>query len=356
MAQKNVGILSMGDMLKQKFISPVKLGLDIIMASLNADLAIHNRIVNDQLSLFVGETTSDRRRRYGVAGNIEFNKADEFTRSHTQKVLTGSEVEFPMDGFQAAIGWTAMFFKNKSVADLAMTQVAAKVGHVQAIRKELQRAMYVSANYSTLDYRVDNVQLDVKRFVNADGAEIPLGPNAEIFNASTHTHYLFSNGLTAAGADALVQTVIEHRNDGSPTIFINLSDEAAWRALPNFKPFVDSRLTLPITTSNPTMRLNPFRTNDRQIGLYGAATVWVKPWGISNYGLCIDIDNPMKPLAARTRDGSAISLETVGTNVLFPIQADYMESEFGFGVWTRTNGAVLYHGAGAVAYVDAPIP
>ena len=356
MPPKNIGILSMADMLKQRFISPVKLGLDTIEASLQADLEIHNRVLNDALKVFVGETTADRRRRYGVTGQLEFLKADEFTRSHTQKVLTGSEVEFPMDGFQAAIGWTAMFFRNKSVADMAMAQVAAKIGQLLAVRREMQRAMFLAANYSTFDYRVDNVQLDVKRFVNADGAAIPLGPNGEIFVAATHTHYLFSNGLTAAGADALVLTILEHRNDGTPVIFINQADENAWRALPNFKPFVDSRLTLPITVSSPTTRLDPFRTNDRQIGLYGAAVVWVKPWGISNYACCLDIANPNKPLAARTRDGSPISLETIGTNVLFPLQADYMESEFGFGVWTRTNGAVLYHAGGAVAYVDAVIP
>lgn len=356
MPPKNLGILTMADMLKQRFISPVQLGLDTVIASLQADLAIHNRLLNDSLSYFVGAATSDRRRRYGVAASLEFLKADEFTRSHTQKVVTGSEVEFPMDGFQAAIGWTAMFFKNKTVADLATTQIAAKIGHALMVRREMQRAIFGASNYSVYDQRVDNVQLDIKRFVNADGAAIPFGPNGEVFNANTHTHYLFSDGLTNTSAHALVQTVVEHRNDGQVVVFINQADEAAWRGLTDFKPFVDSRLTLPITTATPTQRLDPFRTNDRQIGLFDAAIVWVKPWGISNYAACLDIDNPMKPLALRTRDGNGITLDTVGTNVLFPLQADYMESEFGFGVWTRTNGAILYHAGGAGAYVDAVIP
>lgn len=355
MPPRNVGILSMADMLKQRFVSPVELGLDTIAASLSADLAIHNRIMADVMNIY-GTPTADRRRRYGVAGQLEFLKADEYTRSHTQKVVTGSEVEFPMDGFQAAIGWTAAFFKNKSVADLAQTQVAAKIGHSLAVRRELQRAIFGSANYTVADYRVDNVNLDVKRFLNADGAAIPLGPNGEVFNASTHTHYLFSNGLTNVAAHALVDTVVEHHQDGTPVVFINSADEAAWRLLADFKPFVDSRLTLPITTSTPTTRLDPFRTNDRQIGLFGAAIVWVKPWGISNYAACMDIAVAGKPIAVRTRSGGAITLENIATNVLFPLQSDFMESEFGMGVWTRTNGAILFHGAGAVAYVDPVIP
>jgi hypothetical protein len=356
MPPKNLGILSMQDMLANRIQTPVQLGLDTIARSLQADLAIHNRILQDIMTPFA-QTTADRRRRYGVSGQLEFLKADEFTRAHTQKVITGSEVEFPMDGFQAAVGWTAQFFKNKKVADMAATQVAAKVGHVRSIRRELQRAIFGASNFSTLDYRVDDVQLDVKRFVNADGAPIPMGPNGELFNASTHTHYLFHDGLDNASAHALVQTVLEHHNSGSIKVFINLADETAWRALADFKPYLDSRLTRPaLTTATPNTRLDPFNPGDRAIGLFDAAEVWVKPWGISNYAVCLDIGTPMKPLALRTRDGGGVRLETVGTNVLFPLQADYMESEYGFGVWTRTNGAILYSAPGAVAYVDAVIP
>jgi hypothetical protein len=355
MPPKQIGILSMADLLKERFQTPVQLGLDTIQRSLQADLAIHNRIINDITQTFA-ETSADRRRRYGVSGQLEFLEADEFTRSHTQKVITGSEVEFPLKGFQAAIGWTAQFFKNKTVADMASTQVAAKVGHVQRIRSELQKAIYGSSNYSTFDYRVDNIQLDVKRFVNADGAPIPMGPNGETFNAGTHTHYIFHNALDNTSAHALVQTVLEHHNDGQIRVFINSADEAAWRGLADFKPYVDARLTIPITTSNPTTRLDPFKTNDRAIGLFDAAEVWVKPWALSNYAVAMDVSTGMKPLVLRTRDGNGARLDTVGTNVLFPLQADYMESEFGFGVWTRTNGAVLYHAAGAVAYVDPTLP
>jgi hypothetical protein len=302
-------------------------------------------------------TTSDRRRRYGASSELKFLTADEFTRAHTQKVVTGSEVEFPMEGFQAAIGWTAQFFKNKTVADMAATQVAAKVGHISAIKRRMQMAMFGATNYTFYDYRMpDEIALDVKRFVNADGAPIPMGPNGATFNAATHTHYLWTNALTNAGAHTLVQTILEHYNSPDIRIFINIGDEAAWRALADFKPFTDSRIIPGSDADRAAGRLDPFNPGDRSIGIFDAATVWVKPWGVVNYAVCLDVGSAAKPLALRTRDGGSIRLDTVATNVLFPLQADYMESEFGFGVWNRTNGAVYYYAAAAAAYVEPTFP
>lgn len=355
MAPRNLGILSMQDMLRNRFQTPVQLGLDTIARSLQADLAIHNRILQDLVSTFA-VTTADRRRRYGVSSSLQFLTADEFTRAHTQKVITGSEVEFPMDGFQAAIGWTAMFFQNKTVADMAATQVAAKVGHINAIKRRVQLAIFGATNYSTFDYRVDDIQLDIKRFVNADGAPIPMGPNGELFNAATHTHYMFTAGLTNAGAHALVDTVFEHHNSSGLKVYINIGDASAWQALTDFKPYTDSRIIPSVDVARAAGQLDPFNPGDRALGIFGPAEVWVKPWGVLNYSVCLATDTDLKPLAMRTRDGSAPALSTVATNVLFPLQADYMESEFGLGVWTRTNGAVYYHAGGAVAYVDPTFP
>lgn len=355
MPTPRVGILSIQDLLRNRIQTPVQLGLDTIARSLQADLAIHNRILGDLMAPFA-VTTADRRRRYGVSGALAFLTADEFTRAHTQKIVTGSEVEFPMEGFQAAIGWTAQFFKNKTVADMAATQVAAKVGHINAIKRRLQMAMFGATNYSFFDYRVDDIQLDVKRFVNADGAPIPMGPNGVTFNAATHTHYLFHSNLDNASAHSLVQTVLEHYNSSQIEVYINIGDEAAWRALTDFKPFVDTRIIPSVNADRAAGSLNPFNPNDRSIGIFDAATIVVKPWGVLNYSICLDTGSGMKPLALRTRDGGAIRLDTVATNVLFPLQADYMESEFGFGVWNRTNGAILYHANGAVAYVEPTFP
>jgi hypothetical protein len=344
----------MADMRAQRFALLPTVGRDVIEASIAADLAVHNRLMNGAIEAYSGPATSDVRRMYGTGGILDFVEADEFTRPHTQKVVTGSSVDFPLKLFQASIGWTAMFFKNKTLGDLEATQSAAKAGHTVAVIRALQRAFYPAANYTTNDFLVNGVPLSVKRFVNGDSAPIPLGPNGEVFNPATHTHYLFHNALDNASAHALVDTVTEHRAGSKPVVYINLADATAWAGLTDFKPFPDPRLTVPLsTTSVPLQKLD---LGDQQIGLFGAAVVWVKPWAIANYAVCIDIGAPEKPVALRTRTGSPLVLEPLATNIMSPIQADYMMSEYGFGVWNRVGGAVLDHRTGAVAYVDPTIP
>lgn len=344
MPPKQTGVLSMADLLAVRFLSAVKFGLDTIQAALERDRKIHVDIMTD-MSKTYADVSTDVHRLYGVGATIRGAQVDEFGRAHTQKNTTGSEVGFPLRRFQYATGWTADYLENKTPADLAQTQLAVETGNALDVRSQLQAAIYGATNYTFVDYLTNKFSILVKRFVNADSADIPVGPNGETFDGSTHTHYLAGAALTGALADSLVSTVVEHHQDGQPQVFINTADEVAWRALTNFKPYVDSRLTLGISASEPTARLNPFRTNNRPIGLYGAAEVWVKPWAIAGYACCMDVSPAAdKPLVLRVRAGDTISLKPAAQIVMFPLQAEYMNSEFGFGVWTRTNGAVLDFG------------
>jgi hypothetical protein len=196
MPPKNVGTLTLADLLKNTNQSPVQFGLDAIMTVVDRDLATHNRLTTDLVSTFA-DITTDVRRRYGVSDTIEFRPADEFTRAHTQKVGAQAVVEFPLENDQAALGWTAMFFRQKSVADLARSQIAAQRGHLLSIRQKLMQAMFGATNYTFTDYLDTQIDLGVKRFVNADGAPIPDGPNAVQFDGTTHTHYLWTAGLSS---------------------------------------------------------------------------------------------------------------------------------------------------------------
>jgi hypothetical protein len=350
-ANQKIGLNSIDDLLDVRFKSAIELGLETIQPVLQADLEIHNRLTTDAVS-GLADISQDRRRIYGTSDTMEMIEADEFTRAHTQKGQAGVEVMFPLRGFQIALGWDQAYFENKSVADMAQSQLSAEKGHLQRIRKEVQRAFYLSGNYSMVDYRVDKVTLNVKRLLNADGAGIPDGPNGEVFDGTTHTHFLAVAGLDAASADAVLATVLEHHQGGKPVIVINRADQTAWEALPKYKPYVDQRLTLNANSNEPTQRLDPFTTDDKPIGLYGAAEVWLKPWALANYAVVYDTAAP-KPLVCRVRKGNALTLKVAAKLAFAPLYADVMESEFGFGVWTRTNGAVLYSGGGA--YVDPVI-
>ncbi len=354
MPPTRVGIHTLDDLLARRFTTGVEIGLDTIQRVIQAERAMHERLTTEMVSIFA-DITTDRRRRYGVGNTIRGVRADEFTRAHTQKAITGSEMDFPLDGYQYALGYTAAFLRERTGADIAIAEQSVQAGHQLDIRAALQRAIYGASNYTTRDYRfADNLTLNVKRFVNADGADIPNGPNGESFDGSTHTHYLADATFDDVSAAALVNTVLEHHPGGTIRVFIALADESAWRGLTNFKPLTDVRLTLAADTSTPIQRLDPFNPSDRLIGYYGAAEVWVKPWALASYPVAMSFAPGVpKPLVCRVRAGNTIRLQNVATNVLFPIQADYSESEFGFGVWTRTNGAVLYTGGGT--YTDPTI-
>jgi hypothetical protein len=342
------GTLSLDDLLEVRFQSPIEFGLNIIEEVINREVEAHNRVTTDVVST-LADVTNDRRRIYGISETIEGVEADEFTRAHTQKALTGSVVEYPLRGYQFAIGWTQAFFENKSVADMAATFAGVQRGHFSSVRRSIQRSLFQATNYTFNDYRVDKMDLAVKRLVNADGADIPEGPNGETFNAATHTHYLATAALTNNDAKALVATVQEHARDPRPVIYINTADEDAWRALTDFKAYTDVRLHPNANVSTePVKRLDPFPANDKPIGIIRAAEVWLKPWAITSYPLCIDTNR--RPLAMRLRKGNTLGLKTAAKLGMFPLYAEYMESEFGFGAWDRTAAAVLYTAGGA--YVD----
>jgi hypothetical protein len=71
------------------------------------------------------------------------------------------------------------------------------------------------------------------------------------------------------------------------------------------------------------------------------AEVWVKSWAIDNYPFVWDAADPNKPLAYRQRAQTALQgLRIAAENEDYPLYARFIEAEFGFSVWTRTNGAV----------------
>jgi hypothetical protein len=100
-------------------------------------------------------------------------------------------------------------------------------------------------------------------------------------------------------------------------------------------------------------RLDITRLDNRAIGIFGAAEVWVKPWMLPSYFFAFDSTADAKPVCVRTRSGSMSAAD--GLNIaaeidLYPLHAQYMECEFGAGVWNRTNGAVGF--TNGATYVD----
>jgi len=348
----NTGTYDIASLLKVTFQTAVEFSLDRIQAVLQADLAAWNAMVTEMVSEMC-EVTTDRQRIYGTSVAGEMQEVDEYGVASTQKAAPGATVGFPLRLFQFNIGWTAKFLQVATPADLATQQLNAEKAHWRGIQTQLKKAIYISANYTIRDHLVDNVELNVKRFVNADGAGIPDGPNGETFDGASHTHYDANNGWSATELTLAINSVIEHGHGGAVKVAINKADETAVRGLSGFVAYPDPRLVYR-ATDTPGQTLDISRLDNRAIGIFAGAEIWVKSWALDNYPFIWDSADPNKPLAFRQRGQESLQgLRIAFENADYPLYAKDMEAEFGIGVWTRTNGLVQY--VGGSSYVDPTI-
>lgn len=324
--------------------SVAQYGLVNIIPILNRELEAHNQIAN-MLVMDLAEFTTDRQRKYGVSSSENMEEVDEYGRSATKVNKPGSTVGFPLKLFQYALGWTRKWFENKTPADLAIATQAAERAHLRMLTREVKRAFFLSSNYTFTDFLVDNVDLSVKRLLNADSASIPEGPNNETFDGSSHTHYLARAGGSVAASDVTgaINTVIEHGYGSAVRLAISRTDETTFRGLSGFTAYPDPRVIYR-NSDTPGQTLDISRLDNRPIGIIGGAEVWVKSWMMANYAFVWDAGSE-KPLVVRQRaNGTTPGLRIAAEIDAFPLHAQYMEAEFGVGVWNRANGAVLYFG------------
>ncbi len=349
------GTHTIADLARNVFASELVVpnNIDAMDEAIRRDLEVHNQRTQEVLSVFA-ERSPERSTVYGTNAGADFHRADEFSRGPTQKIRRGAKVEFPLDKFQFAVGWTADYLRRATVQDMALATIAARQADLRNISNEIRNAFFGPTNYTYVDRIVDGNSLAVKRLVNADSATIPNGPNGETFDGATHTHYLASDwsdeyadaDLRADDLSDLVGTVVEHGHAAGLTIFINRAQESAVRTATGFAPLlVPNVVPAPGGTALVGQgTLDITRADDRLIGYFNGHPVRTKPWVPAGYILVTAVEDPNKPLRFRP---SAIPTEAnglfiAGDIVTHPLQAQYMEHFFGVGVKTRTNGAVLY--------------
>ena len=331
-------------------------GMDEVARVLQADLAAHNAAVEEAVRE-MAEITDKREGVTGSSADGEMTEVDEYGKGPTQKEEVGGRVAWPLRLFQYNVGWTAKYLQVATPADLVKTQINAQTAHKRAVMRDIRRAIFGAANYNYRDHLIDNMVLNVKRFLNADGDPIPNGPNFEVFDPDTHTHYDANNGWLASALTATVNDVIEHGHGGDVRVAINRADETAVRQLAGFEPFISARIdraTIASATGVPIGSLDQTRLDNREIGTFAGATVETKSWVPDDYAFVWDRSDPRKPLKFRQRDARALQgLRLAAENSKYPLLVRFQEAEFGTGVGERTNGAVLY--VGGSSYVSPTI-
>lgn len=312
----------------------------------NEELAAHNGIMLEMVSELC-DISTEKQSLYGSLQGGAMVKLDEYGRPPTQREVPGETVGFPLDRFGYAIGWTDIWFDIHKPIDMAVAIAGAEGAHRKRVAWDIKNALFQSANYTFTDHLVDNTAVGgtngVKRLLNADSTTIPVGPNGEEFTGSTHTHYVGEASYTAAFLLAEILNVTEHGHTGDVRVYINRAQEAATRAFTGFTAYTDVRLINQSTGFVAQKALDRRAPLDnRAIGLYEGAEVWVKPWVPANYVFVWDASGP-KPLRFRQREQETLQgLRMKAVNKLFPLEAEYMIAEYGISVWTRTNGSVLY--------------
>lgn len=310
-------------------------------------LKAHNDNANEMYEDLMDRTTR-REQVYGTAEIGVMRRTDQYGQPLVQKVSYGQTVGFPLESHQGAWQGTLKYFKSATVSELMAQVDAMRAADLDCVKREVQRALFVPTNYSFTDYlvnRLDQIPIQVKALINADNSKIPPGPSGQTFDGATHSHYLGTASPAASDYTALLETVLEHYNQGEARLYINRAQEQTIKTYTsNFTPY----LVTNVVGSNQVNQIQSKSTSgiplyNRAIGMFNNAEVWIKPWIPAGYVFAF-MKGPRKPLALRTRVNGGDGLVLAATSESYPLRAETYEHEFGIGVQERTNGAVLYLG------------
>lgn len=356
MALPLFGTLTSFDTLKSSNQTIAQFGEDRAWDGIASLLNIFNLQRNEIIKDMV-DTTTSRLRRYGGAPRMRLQRTDEFGTPNVQKGKLPAPIGFPLEKYEIAVQYTRTYFKTKKAAEFAAQIEMVMTASMTAMIGNIKAAIFGATNFNFVDYLVDHLDyqftLPIKALINADGQPIPPGPNGEFFDGTTHNHYLASAGMTNSWLASVVETVLEHTNVGNAIMWIARGDAATVSVLPDFKELVYT------TTEKATVQeygegsLDPNKLNNRQIGWFRGAAVWVKPYMVSGYVFVYMANNGRQPLVMRVRGedpdgGNAVEgagdLQLVYQAESHPLRATGWEQEYGISVWNRTNAAVGYFG------------
>jgi hypothetical protein len=335
------GTLDMADLLATTSQLVIDFDENRIWEVFKRQLDAHNRIYRALAASYCEVTTKSLFGSGGVS-DMTFAKVNEYGAPKAQKVTAGQPMGLPLWLYNAGVQWTRMFFQKTTVAALAAQFEAILTADMRNLVYEIKSALMVPTNYSFTDESdPTQVVLPVKRLANADGFAIPTGPNGEVFDASTHTHYLGSATLTNAALKGLIATVREHGNTGGIVVEINQAQEDTVRGLTDFKPYVDARIAMNNASAYAMGNLSFDNIYNRAIGLFDGATVWVKPWVPPNYEIARATEG-RRPLGLRVPDKGPQDLIIAAEDEAYPLRGRIWERQIGVGVINRVGAAVLY--------------
>lgn len=316
-------------------------------------LDAHNANFREMVGI-LAETTNQAQMPYGGADEAIIVELDEYGAADASKVEAFGNLGLPLRNFGGTVQWTSLWFEMHSAADMAKQLDAFATRDIRMFQEQIRRTYFRPTNtVGYFDKRQTKLTYDLKALLNADGQAIPTAPNGKTFDGATHTHYLASATYDEAAVSQLLDTVVEHGIDGSLQLFIAREDEETVRGFTGFAPYLDRRVTVTGAAQVGSEALDTESVDNRAIGVWNGAEVWVKPWVPGGYASANDVGAAEKPIAIRTRTGDLTgpgAFRMVGEHEHFPLRAQHLAREYGVGVVGRHKAAVLY--TGGTTYVE----
>lgn len=313
----------------------------------------HNQMTQDMLGDLVDFTTENLR-VYGPGTDIgDVEDLDQGGSPDAQKVAAGYNIGFPLREIGRALQWNRAWTQITTIDELTTQVTAIMDADRLAVIRAVKRAVYTSTNNgSYIDRLVKGITLPLKALFNNDGLQPPPGPNGETF-ATSHTHYLYSSTFTEAAAKTQIDTVVEHRRGGKVVYYINKANETTVRGFSDFLPLLYPYVNAGISANTAQGQLDTQDPDNRMIGYFDGAEVWVKPWVLANYPIALRVGVPSaKPLVYRKRmEGNGFGdLVLAYEDDAFPLRASAWTREFGIGIWNRDAMSVSEMNDGDSAY------
>lgn len=322
-------------------------------------VAMQNAALQQVLSIFIGEETSDYKRRYKLPGSGRLQRMGANGAPGAVKANGEWDIALPLEDFGAAVAANRINRAYMTAAELSLHIDTVLIQNVNTLRYEMLRALF----NSTAGTFVDELwgSLTIQRLANGDSVVYPPVQGSE--SEAADNHYLESGYAASAISDTndpyvtIVDELEEHF--GTPTsgseivVFINNAQRAKTEALTNFVEVTDRHVVPGANTDTVTgLPVLPGRT----IGRHKAgATVQEWRWIPANYQLAIHLGAP-KPLIKRIDPpdtGLPSGLTLVAEDEEFPFKTSYWSHRFGFGVGNRLNGVVMKLGTGGTYSVPS---
>jgi len=339
------GIYSISDLLKVKNASAADFGIETINNTIQAETAYTNNYVNEMLADLAQPTTNQIEVWGGNSAHL-MTEVDELGEALPQKQTVGINAAAPLKRFTQKLGWTQKFFELKTPAEIAQQYLALRKGYMLEIQRQIKKSIFNNVRADFVDKLYNNVTLtNVYPFINADSTTLPDSPAGVTFSGASHDHYIGEGTLTHEFVQALVDTVTEHGNTKGLKLFIALADVEHYLAFDaGFTSLPDEATQTLLTklVSGKTKDNNDLE--NRQIGYWaGGIPVFVKPFMIEHYHLCVATEMPEKALLYRQRPQSSLQGWRIAAPYSeYPMFAEVAEAEFGFSVFNRVMGAVYY--------------